>query len=232
MIEFLQNRGLYGALIISLGLHGVLLSWRQFGLPAENAVQQPVLLVGLVMHPSPPRAQAAQAAQAAASRSEQRTLINAAARQPEVGVKARIDSPAETVPAELNVPAATKSLPAMEKEVPVVAVAALSKEGVRDYRLALGREAHRFKQEFERRYSSLERERRRGWQGRVEMQLQASALGGVPALALFRSSGHAALDEQALELIGRAVQVTAMPTALRGQDFSLPLIMEFRLENE
>ena len=96
----------------------------------------------------------------------------------------------------------------------------------------MGREASRFKQEYERNYNALERERRRGWEGRVELSLRALAQGGAPRITLARSSGHAVLDEQALELIGRAVLVTPLPGALRGQNFSLPVVLDFRLEND
>ncbi|MGE5386315.1 MAG: hypothetical protein ACM3SV_10565, partial [Betaproteobacteria bacterium] len=63
-----------------------------------------------------------------------------------------------------------------------------SPDGLREYRLALGREARRFKQEFDRRYDAMERERQRGWEGRVEMTVHTKT-GLAPTVVLARSSG-------------------------------------------
>lgn len=104
-------------------------------------------------------------------------------------------------------------------------------DGVREYRFALGREAQRFKEEYARRYSEIERQSRQGREGRVELALRAFP-GVPPTVSLTKSSGHTVLDEQALEVIGRAVKVTAMPSSLRGLEFTMPLVMDFRHDDE
>lgn len=113
-----------------------------------------------------------------------------------------------------------------------VQVQAVGADGLREYRLALAREARRFKQEYDRKYDAMERERRRGWEGRVEMTVRSRSGTPVPAVALAHSSGYPQLDEQALELIGRAVQTTTLPSALQGQAFALPVTLEFRMRSE
>lgn len=123
-------------------------------------------------------------------------------------------------------------LPSPTTAMPPLVVATLSADGLREYRVALARAASRFKEEYDRNYSALERERRHGWEGRVELSVRSSAQGGVSRVTLARSSGHSVLDEQAQELIGRAVQVTPLPGSLRGQTFSLSVVLDFRLEND
>ena len=105
-----------------------------------------------------------------------------------------------------------------------------SAEGLRTYRLALGREARRLKLEYDRKYSQIERDLQKGWEGRVEMNVRTDSAGTT--VLLTRSSGHATLDEQALDLIGRAVRHTALPDSLRGQHFLLPVALEFEINKE
>ena len=105
-----------------------------------------------------------------------------------------------------------------------------SAEGIRAYRLALGREARRLKLEYNRKYSQLERDLQKGWEGRVEMNVRSDSAGTT--VLLTRSSGHPPLDEQALDLIGRAVHHTTLPESLRGQHFLLPVALEFEINKE
>ena len=98
-----------------------------------------------------------------------------------------------------------------------------SAEGLRTYRLALGREARRLKLEYDRKYSRFEQD----IEGRVEMKVRTNIGGAIVLLA--RSSGHAMLDEQAMELIGRAVRQTPLPAALQGRELLLPIALEFQI---
>ncbi len=103
-------------------------------------------------------------------------------------------------------------------------------EGLSRYHEALRQEARRLKREYDRKYNQIERARQQGWEGRVEMNVRAGSDGTT--VLLMRSSSHAALDQEALELIDRAVRRTVLPDALRGKPFELTVALEFRLNNE
>lgn len=100
-----------------------------------------------------------------------------------------------------------------------------SADDLRQYRVALAIAARRFK-----RYPLLARER--GWAGRVEVAVNLSAWQPNPRLSLVQSSGHAALDEQALSMIEQASATTTLPESLRGKDFRVLLPIEFTLEDD
>lgn len=102
-------------------------------------------------------------------------------------------------------------------------VAALSADHLRQYRIDLGVAARRF-----RLYPAVAKAR--GWEGEVEVHLAVSAAAGVPGLRLGRSSGHAALDQQALRMLSQAVEATPLPEGLRGRSFELTLPIRFSLE--
>lgn len=99
----------------------------------------------------------------------------------------------------------------------------VSPDGIRRYRLSLARESRRF-----RHYP--DQARAAGWQGVAVIRLEATAGAGLPALSLERSSGHEALDAQALAMMESAVQSAALPEALRGRRFVLSLPVHYRLD--
>lgn len=101
----------------------------------------------------------------------------------------------------------------------------VSADDLRQYRVALAIAARRFK-----RYPPEARER--GWAGRVEVALNLSAWQPSPRLSLVQSSGHAALDEQALSMIEQASASTTLPESLRGKDFRVLLPIEFTLADD
>lgn len=96
---------------------------------------------------------------------------------------------------------------------------------MRQYRLSLAVAARRFK-----RYPALARER--GWEGAVEIVLRGDALMPVPEVVLANSSGRGILDEQALEMVRRAAQVTMVPDGLRGREFRVSLPVRFSLDGD
>lgn len=98
-----------------------------------------------------------------------------------------------------------------------------SEDGLRQYRLALAREARRFK-----RYPAYARER--GWQGDVVILLAASPLMETPMISLEKASGHSLLDDQALDIVRRAASQAALPEALRGKRFQIAIPIQFRLD--
>lgn len=101
----------------------------------------------------------------------------------------------------------------------------VSADELRQYRVALAIAARRFK-----RYPPLARER--GWQGSVEVALSSSNSAPRPQLTLSRSSGHVALDEQALAMIEQAAANTLLPEGLRGRNFRVLLPIEFSLDDD
>lgn len=103
-------------------------------------------------------------------------------------------------------------------------------DGLRTYRLALGREARRLKMEYDRKYTRLEQEWRTGAEGRVEMNIHMTSAGA--SVSLTRSSGYPRLDEQAMTMIEHAVRQTALPDSLRGHSFLLPVALEFQIAPE
>lgn len=100
---------------------------------------------------------------------------------------------------------------------------AMSQDGLREYRLNLGREARRYK-----RYPALARER--GQEGVVVLVISTTAGVAMPQVSLSRSSGHALLDNQALEMAILAVRFANLPQSLHGRDFALDLPVRFLLE--
>jgi len=101
---------------------------------------------------------------------------------------------------------------------------AISADDLRQYRVNLAIASRRFK-----RYPALARER--GWEGRVEVAVSVSAWQSRPQLSLVRSSGHAALDQQAVAMLEQASADTALPAGLKGRDFRILLPIEFTLDD-
>ena len=100
---------------------------------------------------------------------------------------------------------------------------ALSQDGLREYRLNLGREARRYK-----RYPAVARER--GLEGVVVLVISTTAGVAIPQVSLGSTSGHGVLDTQALEMAILAVRFANLPQSLHGRDFALDLPIRFSLE--
>jgi protein TonB len=98
-----------------------------------------------------------------------------------------------------------------------------SQSGLRQYRLALASEARRF-----RRYP--EAARRAGLVGTAEVRVTVDAGGASRQVELGRSSGHAALDAAALEMLRQATLHATLPESLRGQRFVVLLPVVFEVE--
>lgn len=63
--------------------------------------------------------------------------------------------------------------------------------------------------------------------GRVVVRLSTIAAGMPPVLGIAQSSNDVAMDGAAMEIVGRAVQVTALPESLRDRRFSIEIVLEF-----
>ncbi len=126
--------------------------------------------------------------------------------------------------------AETASAPTLTAQPGHDAQAGDAPEGLSHYHEALRQEARRLKREYDRKYSRIEREWQQGWEGRVEMKVRAGTEGTT--ILLTRSSSHAALDQEALELLDRAVRRTVLPDTLRGKPFVLVVALEFKLNDK
>jgi protein TonB len=190
-------------------------------------------------------ASGASAAPAAALTTPPRPAIERAPVSPLAKATPRADRPARASP----VPPATVE-PATAPASPVEAVApapaakaagasgqgeptlaprpgddALDLGSLAQYRLALigAAKHHRLYPE-----SAVER----GWQGRVTVRLAIDADGAVAAALVRRSSGHGALDQQAVEMLRKAAGLTPLPPALRSREFSVDVPVLFELRGE
>lgn len=95
-------------------------------------------------------------------------------------------------------------------------------DGRRQYRLALAREARRYKLYPQRALLA-------GIGGTVEVSVEHAA-GALPVARLLRSSGHDSLDAAALEMMRQAAPRTAVPEPLRGRVFAVSLPVVFDVE--
>ena len=72
---------------------------------------------------------------------------------------------------------------------------------------------------------------RRGWEGTAEVLLQIAADGKVTGITLGKSSGHAILDEEAMNMVRRASPLPQAPPDLRGRALVVSIPIVFRLQN-
>lgn len=93
----------------------------------------------------------------------------------------------------------------------------------RQYRLALAREAARF-----RRYP-IEAQVQR-WQGTVTLSVTLEAA-GEPAVGVETSSGYPALDAEGVSVLRRAVANASVPMDLRGGSYRVSVPLRFSLDD-
>lgn len=67
------------------------------------------------------------------------------------------------------------------------------------------------------------------WQGKVEIRMAIGVNGAISALSVRTSTGHQALDQQALEMIERAKAMAQIPASLRGREFVVDIPVIFSL---
>jgi protein TonB len=70
-----------------------------------------------------------------------------------------------------------------------------------------------------------------GWEGDVLVHLEITASGELGELKVKRSSGHAVLDEQALEMFRLAAPQVPVPPALRGRAFGFDVRAVYSLKD-
>jgi len=136
-------------------------------------------------------------------------------------------NPTPAPSAEERPDATPVTLPAATTKVAVrpeaaAAAPSISADGLRQYRIDLAGAARHF-----RSYPAIARSR--GWEGEVEVGITVSAA-GASAISLVRSSGHAVLDERAVEMLAQAAARTPLPEDLRGREFVVRVPIRFSLE--
>ena len=70
----------------------------------------------------------------------------------------------------------------------------------------------------------------RGWEGEVMLDLKIDENGNVISAKVRESSGHEALDNQALEMVRKASPFPTPPDALRSHTFNISVPVLFKLE--
>lgn len=70
----------------------------------------------------------------------------------------------------------------------------------------------------------------RGWEGRVEIRITVRPTGAVDSARVKTPSGYQILDDQALDMVKRALARTPVPPALLGREFSVDIPVIFELQ--
>lgn len=221
-------RALLKALLLSLMLHGLLLTWlapREMpSLPAPGILQArlragpPVQQPGPIARPqrseqAPRRASGQQASPASRGRS---------ALAPRVSPNAELPGLASLAPASGEVGAVAPGAAVASDAAPDPAPAATvgDPDALREFRMALARAAR-----AARHYPAMARER--GQEGVVRLRLSWRQGMASPRISLQQGSGHPLLDEAAQEMLRQALAATPLPRELPAFDFVLPV--EFSL---
>ncbi len=127
-------------------------------------------------------------------------------------------------PTENSTPTATVAAPVAEPPKPVEISQVDVDNALGEYGNALGRAIAKQKQ-----YPKIAQ--MRGWQGDVMLDLKLDGNGKVLSATVSESSGHEALDKQALEMVRKASPFPAPPFALRNRTFNITVPVSFKLEN-
>lgn len=148
------------------------------------------------------------------------------AASPAASMPAATAAPAETT-AAAAAPSSPATAAATVPETPVAQTPrpTVDANGLRQYHMALGRMAARFK-----RYPAAAREA--GWEGRVPLRLTISEVGTPVGLTVISSSGFPILDQAAVEMMRLAASHTSVPESLRGRTFSIDLAVDYSLKDE
>jgi len=228
------NRVFGYALLASLAVHAFVLGaeWPRFADTLRYPVEVLTPLVARLVEPprAPVEEKRAEEKPKAKRESAPRAKplpVPAPRFEPEQPVAAAPAVAPPPAPAPLPAPAPSAappqafSPPPAQKPAPVDATPSL----VAQYRAALLAEAARHK-----RYPPQAIDN--GWEGEVVVRMAIGADGSLAALDVRSSSGHAALDRQALEMFRKARAEVPVPEALRGKRFTMELRAVFNLKDQ
>lgn len=142
-------------------------------------------------------------------------------------------SPEAKPSATVEAPAVAPSAPAVQSAPPTPAVTARTEPQpapsveeagtIARFRLDLIAAAKRFK-----RYPRVAMDN--NWEGRTDVRIVFGADGKRLSMAIARSSGHEALDRQALDTLSKAF--VPVPPALRGKQFEIEIPVIYSLKDE
>jgi periplasmic protein TonB len=223
---------LFGALLISALLHLILVFGWGWARPLPPSLPQPAMQVVVSAKPMAPAAVPFAPAVPFSPAMPEKVLPAVTKRQEPSLNKPILASPAS--PTEFAPAPAGQASPEMAvPSLPVGSAKAkpenegisggVSAEGLRQYRIELAGAARRF-----RIYPALARSR--GWEGVAEVSIAVHAGVPSPSVKLVKSSGYEVLDEQALDMLSRAVAATPLPESLQGRSFVVPMPIRFSLE--
>jgi periplasmic protein TonB len=228
------NRAFSYAVIASLVLHGLLL----FGISQRERARAPdpqIPIIARLVEPAAP-APVAAAAPAQSEPAKPRPRAKPAAPKPlareepapvpqtEPAAAAAAAAaaseeppllpmePTAPAPAPVAPPAIASVAPAAQAPVPPAAQALADPGSLAQYRLLLISAASKYK-----RYPRIAMDN--NWEGDVVVRMAVGANGRLAALTIQSSSGHAVLDQQALEMFKKASAAVQVPPALRGKEF-------------
>lgn len=91
------------------------------------------------------------------------------------------------------------------------------------YRIAIIATARRYKK-----YPRLALDN--NWQGQAEIRMAIGADGSIASIRVKTGSGFEVLDQQALEMIRKAMPLTPIPSGLRGKGFTVDVPVVFSLQ--
>lgn len=233
------NRVFGYALLASIVLHAFLLAfqWPQLGDALKHPVEVLAPIVARLMAPPPappapapaPPIEAPPAAVPEPAAKPRPRPEAKPAPAPRIEPERTHEAPPAVAPAPAPAPATEPAPPVAaakpQPAAPVLPAAPDAASLIAQYRAALLAEAGRHK-----RYPLVALDN--GWEGEVVVRMAIAADGSVAALDVKSSSGHAALDRQALEMFRKAGAQAPVPEALRGRQFSLELRAVYNLKDQ
>ena len=240
-----ENRALKYAIAASIVLHGALL----FGVSQRDRArvgesQMPSTLARLVESPAPvpaaepprrsapvkPQPQVKPAApkrlvQPAPAPTAERTLEPAAEPAAKPAAEAAPSAEAQAQPApELAAPQADRPGNPVGAEAAIASGPAAAPPddpgSLEKYRLQLKLAAAKYKL-----YPKVARDN--NWEGLVALRMAFSANGSVASFRVIKTSGHAVLDQQAIEMFKSAAAAVPTPPLLRGKEFAFDVAVSY-----
>lgn len=220
-----QQRALLACIGASIALHaGVLIAFPQLRSRPANA---PIVLTATLMPareatPAPERQARVEPPR---PRPKPHPLVRPEPK-PEIARSAPVPEPVPEASSTPETPApqiASVAPPAPANAEPGAPVVAWDGATLQQYRTGLIAFAKQYK-----RYPVQAMER--GWEGRVEVRITVLPTGAIDSARVKTPSGYRILDDQALDMVRRALARSPVPPALVGREFSIDIPVIFELQ--
>jgi protein TonB len=225
------------AIVLSILIHALLLAWPHWPSFREIGGDDPGLAARILAPPphersaAPMHSDASHAVASALERGELRPRATVAPSRPtEAGPRAKAPEPNRAAPpVHPRTPAATEGESASPTRVASSAASATSAKApgapsdvasVAQYRIALMSTARRF-------IRAPDAQAAQGPEGRVDVRLAIGADGSLARADVTRSSGHAMLDDLAVEILKSAKPHAPVPPALLAREFEVDVPVVF-----